>query len=258
MLGWIKFQRDITEHWCASDPIFFAVWFRLVAEANYKDQKTMLNGSPVTVKRGQLIFGLNAFSNRSGVSIAKLRRVIKILLYESMIDRQIFSKYSIISITNYEKYQVDDKQNARKTQAEDKQTTILKEEEVSKYKKDIPIGISKKSEKKVTKNGKAKKPKILVSKEFADDSTVPHEYREYAEKHGFDKEYIQAEFRIFFRYFDEKGTKRPGWYRSWQNWIDRSTQWKSDTGNDKNGTQRTASISPLNAAREIICGKVRL
>ena len=127
MIGWIKINREIINHWCSNDPSFFAVWIRLLSEANFKTKKTMVNRSPVTIKRGQLIFGLNAFSQKSGVTVSKLRKIIKVLLKEGMIDRQKTNKYSIISITNYEKYQVVDKQTTSRRQADDKQTTTLEE-----------------------------------------------------------------------------------------------------------------------------------
>jgi len=127
MTGWIKINRGIANHWCSADPNFLAVWIRLLSEANFKTKKTMMNGTPVTINRGSLVFGLNAFSNKSGVSISKLRRILKLLIAESMIDRQKTNKYSIISITNYDMYQSGDKQNADKQQSDDNQTTTPKE-----------------------------------------------------------------------------------------------------------------------------------
>lgn len=127
MAGWIKIQRDLIDHWCAADPNFLAVWLRLLSEANFKTKKSMINGRPITIKRGQVLFGLPSFSKRSGVSISKLRRIISVLLEEGMIDRLKTNKYSIISITNYEKHQADDSQKTVKSQADDSQTTTSEE-----------------------------------------------------------------------------------------------------------------------------------
>jgi len=127
MQGWIKLHRKILDHWCASEPEALAVWCRLMLEANHKTNKKMFNGKLIEIKRGQLIFGLNAFSAKSGVSVSKIRRYLKLFETERMIDKQITSKFSIITITCFDDYQGDDKQNTSKTQANDKQTTTPKE-----------------------------------------------------------------------------------------------------------------------------------
>lgn len=127
MSGWIKIHRDLLKHWCASDPNFLAVWVHLLSDANFQTKNSLMNGAIVEIKRGQLIFGLNAFSKKSGVSISKLRRVINVLEKEHMIDRLKTNKYSIISITKYNDYQDIDKPTTSKTQANDIQTATPKE-----------------------------------------------------------------------------------------------------------------------------------
>jgi len=135
MPGWIKIKRGLLKHWCASDPNFLAVWVHLLADANFETKKTLINSNVVELDRGQLFFGLNAFSKKSGVSVSKLRRVMKVLENEHMIDRQKTNKYSIITITNYHEHQKDDRQNAGKTQANDIQDATPKErQEVKKVK----------------------------------------------------------------------------------------------------------------------------
>ncbi len=119
--GWIKLHRKILDNWVSQEPELFAVWMRLLIEANHSDAKKMFNGSLVEIKRGQLIFGLPAFSAKSGVSVAKLRRYLDMLKADSMIDRQTTSKYSIITITCFDQYQLDDRQIAGKSQADDRQ-----------------------------------------------------------------------------------------------------------------------------------------
>lgn len=121
--GWIKLHRSILDNWVASEPESLAVWVRLLSEANHKETKKRFNGSLVTIGRGQVVFGLNAFSDKSGVSISKLRRILSELESDGMIDRQITSKYSLITITYFEKYQDADTQATVKSQADSKQIT---------------------------------------------------------------------------------------------------------------------------------------
>ena len=105
MSGWVKIHRRVLDHWASQEPEFLAVWVRILMEANHSDKKQMINGSLVTVKRGSLVYGRNAFSERSGVTVNKLRRIITTLESEGMIHQQNTNKYSIISIANYSKFQ---------------------------------------------------------------------------------------------------------------------------------------------------------
>jgi hypothetical protein len=124
--GFITLNRKVINHWCSSDPNFLAVWVRLLTEANWENKKSLINSHVVEIKRGQLIFGLNAFSHKSGVSVMKLRRIIKILEDEGMINRQKTNKYSMITITKYDEYQSVNKQRTSKEQADNKQITTPK------------------------------------------------------------------------------------------------------------------------------------
>lgn len=126
MAGWIKLHRAIQDHWIFEDPEFFKAWMTMLLNANHSDKTRMFNGALITVKRGQLLFGLEAFSATSKISISKLRRLLKLLENNQMIDRQKTNKFSIISITNYDDYQDSDSQTAGKetgkTQANDRQS----------------------------------------------------------------------------------------------------------------------------------------
>ena len=139
MAGWLKLHRELMDHWVSDEPESLAVFIRLICEANFTDARRQLNGRPVTIGRGQLVFSYDKFSGRSGVSVSKLRRIIKRLSDDNTINKQSFSKYSVISITNYESYQGDDKQNAGRTQADDKQTTTLEEGKNSKREDTTPL-----------------------------------------------------------------------------------------------------------------------
>lgn len=123
MNGWIKLHRKLLDNWVSQDPELLAVWVRILLEANHADIKKMFNGSLIQIDRGQMIFGLNAFSKKSGVSISKLRRFLKLFESEQMISRQKTNKFSLITITCFEDYQAFDSQCAGKAQASDKPAT---------------------------------------------------------------------------------------------------------------------------------------
>lgn len=119
MQGWIKLHRKILNHWVSDEPECFAVWMRMLIEANHDSKKRMFNGELIEIKRGQLIFGYPKFSAKSGVSIAKLRRYLTTFKKEGLIDRQISNKYSLITITSYDDYQ----DSTGKEQAENSRST---------------------------------------------------------------------------------------------------------------------------------------
>lgn len=135
--GWIKVHRALLDHWCATEPEALAVWIRLLCEANFESKKSMINGCLIDVQRGQLVFGLDAFSKKSGVSVAKLRRIISMLESDGMISRQKTSKYSLISIACYDKYQEDDRQTAGKEQANNNQIAAPKEVKNSRSEEEV-------------------------------------------------------------------------------------------------------------------------
>jgi hypothetical protein len=115
--GWIKLHRRLLDHWSASEPEMLAAWVRLLLEANHQDTKKTFNGSLIEIKRGQLIFGYNAFSAKSGVSKKKLERYMKLFEAEGMLGRQRGNKYSLITIACYDSYQ----EEGGKGEAEGKQ-----------------------------------------------------------------------------------------------------------------------------------------
>lgn len=123
MQGWIKIHRQLLEHWVADEPECLAVWVRMLIEANHATKKKLFNGRMTEIQRGQLLFGLQRFSEKSGVSIAKLRRYLKLFMSEGMIDRQVDNKYSLITITCYDDFQ----ESTGKKQAENKLTTSEKQ-----------------------------------------------------------------------------------------------------------------------------------
>lgn len=108
------------DHWVSQEPELFAFWMRLLLEANHSDKKRMFNGALVEIRRGQTLFGLDAFEAKSGISKKRLRRYLDMLETEGMIGRQKTNKYSLISIVNYDDYQLEGSQEAGKGQSEGK------------------------------------------------------------------------------------------------------------------------------------------
>jgi len=107
MEGWISLHRSLLNHWMAEEPEAMALWIRMLLEANHSSVQKMFNGTLINIERGQLIFGLEACNKKTGIKIHKLRKFLNLFEKDSMIRRQRFNKYSLISITNYDSHQSD-------------------------------------------------------------------------------------------------------------------------------------------------------
>ena len=108
--GFITLNRSVQRHWIWAEPEALKFWIGLLLGANWKPKNTMFNGSLISVKRGQLVFGRGAFSKKLGISENKIRRYLDLLESDEMITSKKTTKYSIISITNYDSYQINHQQ----------------------------------------------------------------------------------------------------------------------------------------------------
>jgi len=117
MAGWISLHRASMDHWIYEDSDYWKIWTTMLFKASHKDNKILINGQLVELKRGQFIFGRERFSAETNIPVSKIRRCIKLLKSDQQISQQITRKYSIISITNYDRYQ-------KANQQSDQQTTI--------------------------------------------------------------------------------------------------------------------------------------
>lgn len=123
MNGWIRLDRAIQDNFLWQEPEALKLWLYLLMAASLTDKATAFNGQMLNIKRGQLVFGLNAASARLNISIRRLRKYLNWFETDDMIDKQVTNKFSIISITNYSQYQDSGKQPSGKSQATAKQTS---------------------------------------------------------------------------------------------------------------------------------------
>ena len=112
--GWIKLHRSLLQWEWATSSNHFIVFMILLLKANHK--KTHWRGE--TLNPGDLLTGLPQLAEWTGLSISKIRTVLKDLENSKEIRRQVTAKYSIITITKWDQYQGDDSQIAVKSQAD--------------------------------------------------------------------------------------------------------------------------------------------
>ena len=103
--GWIKLNKKIKNHWLWDKPEYLRAWIDMLMEANFADVTKLYNMELVTIKRGEFPTSLRSLSDRWSWSIGKVRRFLKLLENDSMIDTSTDTGFTLIKIRNYEAFQ---------------------------------------------------------------------------------------------------------------------------------------------------------
>ena len=114
MEGWIKLYRKIQENWLWNEKRKFSkfeAWIDILFRANHKDEKTMINGRLVDMKKGSFITPEVKLAGKWNWDRKTVRRFLTILENEKMITKKATAKYTNISIENWEVYQNKEQQN---------------------------------------------------------------------------------------------------------------------------------------------------
>ncbi|WP_195970237.1 hypothetical protein [Clostridium thermobutyricum] len=114
--GWIKIHRNIQEHWLWNSEPFSKgqAWIDLLLMVNHQDNKIMLGGDLIEVKRGQRVTSLRQLADRWKWSRTKVSKFLEVLSKDNMIEYKSDTKKTVLTIVNYELYQ--DKENTKKPQ----------------------------------------------------------------------------------------------------------------------------------------------
>lgn len=105
--GWVKEYRSIREHWLWSDKPFARgqAFDDLLLMVNHQDNKIMMNGELIEVKRGQRITSLRYLAETWGWSTKKVKTFLDVLQKEKMITYKSDTKKTVITIENWDLYQ---------------------------------------------------------------------------------------------------------------------------------------------------------
>jgi len=109
--GWISAHRSMLDDPQYKDPDVLALWMHLLLLASYEDKAIKHIGQTIHIKRGQFVTGRKSLSMSSGIQESKIQRVLKRWQSEQQIEQQTFTKFRLISITNYDKYQNSEQQS---------------------------------------------------------------------------------------------------------------------------------------------------
>lgn len=111
--GWIPIDRDIRDSWLwDKSPVksYFEAWTDMLMGASYKQNKVLISGNFVHLKRGQLAWSISFMATRWGWSAKKVRVFLQLLVKnESILGHSKGSErgkgVKVISICNYNDYQ---------------------------------------------------------------------------------------------------------------------------------------------------------
>ena len=127
MSGWIKIDREITSHWIFKDEWKFRNWIDLLTLVNHSEQKVNIKGTVLTCKRGETLCSLDTLAKRWNCDKSKVRRFLKLLESDSMIELKSEHITTRLTICKYDTYQgernADETQVKRKRNASETQTT---------------------------------------------------------------------------------------------------------------------------------------
>lgn len=114
MEGWISLYRKIQEHWLWTKRRKFSqfeAWISLLFKANFKDTKIMIGDNLVEVKRGSFITSEVKLAEEWKWDRSTVRKFLKTLEEQKMIQKNSTSKYTSITIENWDLYQNTQQQN---------------------------------------------------------------------------------------------------------------------------------------------------
>ena len=130
--GWISLHRRITEHWLwkKSKPLSPAMaWIDILMVANHTEAKFCIGDTILFCGRGESLNSLDTWGKRWGWNRSRVRRFLKLLESDSMVELKPQQKTTHLIVCQYDSYQngrnanetqVKRKRNANETQVKHK------------------------------------------------------------------------------------------------------------------------------------------
>jgi len=110
--GWVKIHREISSHWVWDCEFSTGqAWVDLLMSACHKPNKIQIKGQMIELEKGQLARSEVTLSRDWKWSRNKVRRFLKNLENDGMIEQQKGNLTSVITICNYSIFQVADTAN---------------------------------------------------------------------------------------------------------------------------------------------------
>lgn len=104
-LGWIKLQRKLLDDPVFSNPHLFHLLSYCLLKANHKDNKFLLGGKIIELKRGQFVTGRKSLAKQLKINENTLYYRLKTLEKLKYINLKSNNEFTILTIINYNTYQ---------------------------------------------------------------------------------------------------------------------------------------------------------
>lgn len=141
--GWIALPRDIEKSWIWADARRFKMWLHLVFSAKWEESITIISGSSITLKRGQLAASTRELMKQWGCCCEMATSFLRNLESSGMIKRENCKKFSILTIVDYDMYQPSNEGQISSTSKSKNQPKAVREAvQYKEIKKEIKKNIS--------------------------------------------------------------------------------------------------------------------
>lgn len=125
------------------DSQYIHLWVHLLMSVNWTEKRLKVEGTNkfIDLHPGQILTGRKTLSDQTGISESKVERILSAFKSEQQIEQQGFSKYRVITITNWRKYQTSEQQieqqvNSKRTASEQQVNTKKEFKEGKEVKKE--------------------------------------------------------------------------------------------------------------------------
>ena len=113
----IVLSRSVMESAFYKDPEYVFLWLHLHLSANHtaKNEKVDKSHTIVHILPGQLLTNRSKLAEQTGIESSKVQRILATLESEQQIEQQTFTKYRVITVTNWGAAQTSEQQNEQQT-----------------------------------------------------------------------------------------------------------------------------------------------
>ena len=100
-MGWIKIDRNITEHWLWTDEKKLKWWLTILLDVNYSDRKMALGYNTYEIKRGQSPNSIRTWAGIFKTGTKSVVRFLDMLEKDGLITKEIIGngKHSTTLVT---------------------------------------------------------------------------------------------------------------------------------------------------------------
>lgn len=139
--SWVKIHRKILEHWIYKRPEYVSIWIYLIARANWKASKALVNGSIVTIERGEVLTSIASLADNTHTSRQTVRTFLRLAQTDGMICVKSNTGATCVKLLNYDKLQQRENYdqhapNTRSTRDQHAPNNIIRSKEGKKERKE--------------------------------------------------------------------------------------------------------------------------